>query len=68
MNNSGLLLRKEIYSSESINHTIAAYEGFAEFTVIDGGEHIIVTFNNCKYDEERTVKEFENYLIGLENI
>ena len=28
----------------------------------------IIIFSECKYDEMLTVMEFENYLIGLENV
>ncbi len=27
----------------------------------------VITFLKCKYDENLTIKEFENYMIGLEN-
>ena len=63
-----LLLRKDIYSSESIKKAIGSYAGLAEFGIFDAGDYIGVLFNNCKYDEQRTVKEFENYLIGMENV
>lgn len=62
-----LLLRKDIYSFESIIKTINSYAGYAEFDISDDGEYISVMFYNCRYDEQRTIKEFENYLIGMEN-
>ena len=62
-----LLLKKEIYSSASINQTISAYADFAEFVISDNGDYRCIRFNNCRYDEQRTIKEFENYLIGMEN-
>ena len=40
----------------------------ARISVIEEAKYIQVSFTDCKYDEIRTVKEFENYLIGLENI
>ncbi len=62
-----LLLRRDIYSLESINKAIDSYTGFAEFDISDDGDYISIVFNNCRYDEQRTMKEFENYLIGMEN-
>ena len=48
-----LELSKEIYSLSSIEETIRYLWK--------------LVFRKCRYDELRTVYEFENYLIGLEN-
>ena len=63
-----LQLRKEIYSAQSVLDAVATYSGYARISVIEEAKYIQVSFTDCKYDETRTVKEFENYLIGLENI
>ena len=63
-----LQLSKEIYSKQSVSNAIAAYSGYARITVFEKRNCLQLTFRNCKYDESRTVKEFENYLISLENI
>ena len=63
-----LWLNKEIYSGGTIRNAIKAYSGYAAFSVIEDNTYICLQFDKCKYDELRTVKEFENYLIGLENI
>ena len=47
---------RTIYSEKGLKATAAAYKSIAD-----------VLFTNCKYDEERTVCEFENYLIAVEN-
>ena len=43
------------------------YKSHAITTVSFKYEYAIITFWKCKYDEELTVKEFENYMIGVEN-
>ena len=63
-----LWLNKEIYSKDLIRKTMIEYEDYAKLSVIDYEDYICVLFIDCKYNEDRTVKEFENYLIGLENI
>lgn len=62
-----LRLNREIYSDQSIERTARAYRGYAVTTVSYDAHYITVTFQKCKYDAEQTVKEFENYLIGVEN-
>lgn len=60
-------IRKELYSEDMIKECILAYRGYAKMTYKGDGEYWTLCFENCKYGEERTSKEFENYLIGLEN-
>lgn len=43
------------------------YKNHAITTVSFLHDYAIITFWKCKYDEELTVKEFENYMIGVEN-
>lgn len=60
-------LNSDIFSLEKINHTKKVYSGYADIMIenIEGYWHL--SFENCKYDESLTVREFENYLIGMEN-
>jgi hypothetical protein len=44
-----------------------AYKGYAVMTVNYQKEYAALTFWKCKYDEDQTTKEFENYMIGIEN-
>ena len=60
-------INKAIFSDEAIQITIKAYNGYANMSVESRDKYAIVTFQDCKYDEELTAKEFENYLIGIEN-
>lgn len=62
-----LRLEKSIYHSEKIRDAIRAYHGFADISESVEDGYCVLTFHSCKYDEERTVMEFENYLIELEN-
>ena len=63
-----LNLKKEIYDREYIEYAIKAYKDLAEIKMRDGKEYIELSFSHCKYEEERTVSEFENYLIGAVNM
>lgn len=63
-----LRLKKEIYRQSKVAEAIRAYKGITDICVEEQTEYWQLMFNNCKYDECRTIKEFENYLIGVENI
>lgn len=62
-----LKLSTEIYSSVNIEKAKSAYKGFATILVQKVHGYHRLTFLHCKHDEVLTVKEFENYLIALEN-
>ena len=63
-----LALHTEIYSEDKINQVQAVYREYAIITKSLVGQYWILKFDNCRYDEALTIKEFENYLIGLENL
>lgn len=63
-----LLLSTEIYSENNIRNTCDAYKDFAKITIKRKGTYIELIFNDCRYDQNLTMKEFENYLINTENI
>lgn len=46
---------------------MCVYESYAAITAKFRDDYAVLTFGNCKYDEEQTIKEFENYMIGIEN-
>ena len=62
-----LNLNKTIFSIDNIKKTAAVYEEYAKIKIKIERMYYKVCFDKCKYDEDRTIKEFENYLIGLEN-
>jgi sRNA-binding regulator protein Hfq len=62
-----LKVNRSIYSDEAINQTMMVYKNHAVITVSFKRDYAVITFWKCKYDEALTVKEFENYMIGVEN-
>ena len=61
-------LNSEIYSENNVKLAVEAYCELARIQVDIQGEYYILQIEDTKYDESRTVKEFENYLVGLENM
>ena len=60
-------LSKELYSKNNILKAIEDYSSLARIAFGQDNSNWLVRFTNCKYDENRTIWEFENYLIELEN-
>lgn len=60
-------LNTEIYSEESVRQAIQAYHDYASISTGSKSGYIVVIFSECRYDEQMSIKEFENYLIGVEN-
>lgn len=63
-----LELKNNIYSEKNVKKAICAYKEYGDIRVQYKREKVLLIFSNCKYDEKLTAREFENYLIGLENI
>ena len=63
-----LELCADIYSKENIEYVIRIYGDYARINLISKDDKYILEFRKCRYDEKTTVREFENYLIGMENI
>lgn len=63
-----LLLSTDIYSYANIRETCEAYRGFADIKIKEMDSYYELTFDDCKYDPDITIKEFENYLINTENL
>lgn len=62
-----LSINRNIYSDRAIKESIKAYKNYALMSVKYNKEYAVVVFWKCKYDENQTIKEFENYMIGIEN-
>lgn len=60
-------INRSVYSDETIKQTMMAYKNHAVTTVKFLPKYAVVSFWKCKYDESQTIKEFENYMIGIEN-
>ena len=57
---------KEIYQPESIfSEAISAYSGIASIRFRSEKERYVVEFLTTRYDTERTVEEFCNYVLLL---
>lgn len=62
-----LYLSKDVYSEDSVKKTCLVYSGYAQIKLKQKNSHIELSFDRCKYDPDLTMKEFENYLINVEN-
>jgi hypothetical protein len=62
---SELRLKQEIFSQAVIQQAIADYQGLAQIQMTITDTDYCLLFKNCIYPIERTMKEFENYVIGL---
>ena len=62
-----LKMNKEIYSLSNVCIAVRAYSHLANIIYEDEERYWVLTFSDCLYDETLTSREFENYMIGLEN-
>lgn len=62
------MFNTDVYTIENIRKTCEAYKNYAVIRMKTTKDYAILTFSNCQFSEKQTVKEFENYLIGIENI
>ncbi|MGF0019899.1 HxsD-like protein [Sporofaciens sp. SGI.106] len=62
-----LQLNSEIFSEKNIKYTQKVYSRLAKIRIEFSSNYWILQFSDCIYEERLTIKEFENYLIGLEN-
>lgn len=63
--NSILELSKDIYSIDIIEKVSEAFNEICDVQIIEKDDVFQCTFLNNVTDTELTIKEFENYLIGL---
>lgn len=56
-----------VYSDETIKQSMNAFCNHVKTKVKFESNYAIMFFSNFKYDENQTIKEFENYMIGVEN-
>lgn len=64
-----LLLSSQVYSLESVLAASQAYDQLASIRIDQKSDpdFFLVSFSECMYGPKTTMKEFENYVIGLEN-
>ena len=63
-----LYLNTDIYSESNIRKTCGVYKDYARIKVKARKQYVELTFDRCKYEPVITMKEFENYLINIENM
>ena len=63
--NKQLMLNKQIYNSEIVDEVIEVYSAICTVNVLEDEKYIYCDFINSVTDIEVTIKEFEDYLIGL---
>jgi len=62
-----LILEREIYSESMIKKAIEDYSLIAQIKMDKNDSGIVCTFIKTEYDLDKTIDEFENYLIDLTN-
>lgn len=62
---TNLRLNKELFALEPITDALSAYQNIAKIELSDDSNYWQCCFAECKYGEEQTALEFENYLINL---
>lgn len=62
-----LQLNKELFELSIIMIGIEAYKCLTNAVVSEADQYWKVDFRNCRYDEQLTADNFENYLIDLMN-
>ena len=60
------LLKKQFYQKKNILCAIEAYSAIAAISFTEDEMNWICDFVRTEYEQSLTVKEFENYVIGLE--
>lgn len=63
-----LFLSVDIYSEASIKETCNVYKHYARIKIKWKNPYVELMFDRCKYDPDITIKEFENYLVNVENL
>jgi hypothetical protein len=63
-----LTLNKGIFTEKLLKRAMDDFADLADIKVENKNNQWILYFLNCRYGQEKTIREFENYLIGLENL
>jgi len=62
---SNLALSKDIYKHSILKKCCDAYLEYSKIQITETEDYWNVDFSDCKFNEEETMREFENYLIEL---
>lgn len=60
-----LWLNKKLYQVDSIEIAKKHYEQLAKISHEKNNEYHVLSFEDCYFDEQLTMKEFENYVLDL---
>ena len=63
-----LQLSSEIFSRQTIEAAIRAYSGLTRIQVESQPGGWLLSFTDCQYDPQLTIREFNNYLVNLSSI
>lgn len=64
---SDVQLNCEIYNPIAIRRAIQDYKNLASIRTKKEGDYLFLFFSRCRFDKEKTVRLFCNYLIDLMN-
>ncbi len=64
---SKLQLSTDVYSLDNIEKVCKIYKDYAKIKIKKKRDRVELIFHRCRYDSDITMKEFENYLINVEN-
>ena len=68
MENNTLKISLDIFSLNNIHAAISIYAGLSTIHITSIADNTAyLQFDSCKYDCDRTQKEFINYIINLES-
>jgi hypothetical protein len=62
-----LFLNKDLYDEKFIRRTISDFSHIATISIYEDGNYWRCAFENTKASINRTIYEFENYLIAVSN-
>lgn len=60
-----LLLNNHLFTHDAVEKAALDYQYLSHIVISDKDSYIVCEFYDCKYDVLTTIKEFENYVIGL---
>ena len=63
-----LQLSSDIFSLQAVEAAVRAYSGLACIQVESQPGGWLLSFTDCRYDPQLTIREFNNYLINLASI
>lgn len=63
-----LQLSSEIFSLKAVREAVQAYSALAHIEILSKPDGWLLSFTNCRYDPQLTIREFTNYLINLVSI